>query len=121
MKVEREKNLVNGLDDYLKNLMLAPSYKIGAYIFDVDKRALMFNNESVKLTAKESYLIVLFAANINKLLVRGDILNSIWREDNYRTRRTMDVFICKLRKLLNKDSSIIIINTHGKGYKMYIA
>lgn len=120
MRVEREKSLVNGLDDYLKNLMSAPSYKIGAYTFDVDKRTLMYKNEAVKLTAKESYLLVLFAANINNLLARTDILNAIWREDNYRTRRTMDVFICKLRKLLNKDSSIVIINTHGKGYKMYI-
>jgi two-component system, OmpR family, response regulator len=121
MKLENEKTLVSELDDYLKKLMLVPSYKVGAYIFDVDKRMLTFNDESFKLTAKESYLLVLFAANINKLLDRNDILNAIWREDNYRTRRTMDVFICKLRKLLNKDSSIVIINTHGKGYKMYIA
>ncbi|HZK69697.1 MAG TPA: winged helix-turn-helix domain-containing protein, partial [Paludibacter sp.] len=32
--------------------------------------------------------------------------------------RSMDVYICKLRKLLKDDQKVIIINIHGKGYKM---
>ncbi|MHB9141810.1 MAG: winged helix-turn-helix domain-containing protein, partial [Paludibacter sp.] len=38
--------------------------------------------------------------------------------DNYYNARSMDVYICKLRKLLQDDPDVIIINIHGKGYKL---
>jgi len=32
----------------------------------------------------------------------------------------MDVYICKIRKLLSKDPSIVIVNIHGKGYRIVV-
>ncbi len=121
MKIETEKLVLLGLDENLKALMSVPSYKIGSFTFDVEKRLLISKNESVKLTGKESYLLVLLAANANTFLERKYILNTIWREDNFRTSRSMDVYICKLRKLLSKDDKINIVNLHGKGHKMIIS
>ena len=118
MNPEQEKNLLNSQNEDMKKFMSVPVYKIGAYTFDVDKQMLTFKDESVKLTLKESFLLVLFAANVNQLLLRKDILTAIWLEDNYRTRRTMDVFVCKLRKQLQKDSSIGLLNIHRQGYKL---
>ena len=110
MKIETEKLVLLGLDENLKALMSVPSYKIGSFTFDVEKRLLISKNESVKLTGKESYLLVLLAANANTFLERKYILTTIWREDNFRTSRSMDVYICKLRKLLSKDEKINIVN-----------
>jgi DNA-binding response OmpR family regulator len=120
MKIETEKLVLIGLDENLKALMSVPSYKIGAYTFDVETRQLIYKNESVKLTGKESYLLVLLAANANSFLERKYILTTIWKEDNFRTSRSMDVYICKLRKLLGKDNNINIVNIHGKGHKLII-
>ena len=37
---------------------------------------------------------------------------------NYFTSRSMDVYIAKLRKYLDKDQSLKIINVHGEGFRL---
>ena len=41
--------------------------------------------------------------NFDDLLPRDIALNKIWRDANYFTSRSMDVYIAKLRKYLDKD------------------
>ncbi|MFM2292128.1 MAG: hypothetical protein RIS29_1941 [Bacteroidota bacterium] len=121
MRHENEKIILSELHENLRKLMVVPSYQVGDYTFDVEKRTLTIGSESVKLTRKESYLFVLFAANINNFLERKEMLVTIWMEDTYYNSRSMDVYICKLRKLLSKDQKITIINIHGKGYRMIVS
>ncbi|HEY5593017.1 MAG TPA: winged helix-turn-helix domain-containing protein [Paludibacter sp.] len=103
----------------LQKLISIPLYKIGAYTIDVMNKRLILKNESVKLTNTELYLIIMFATYVNKMLIeRKDILNVIWGEDAYRNARSLDVYICKMRKLLSKDSDILIINISKKGYRI---
>ena len=121
MKNENEQIVLSQLNEDMRKLMSVESYKLGDYTFDVKKRILSIGSEGVKLTRKESYLFVLFAANINIFLERKDILVQIWLEDTYYNSRSMDVYICKLRKLLSKDPNIYIINIHGKGYRLIVS
>ena len=95
-------------------------FVIGAYSFDTNKQLLEFEGESVKLTTKESELLKLLCHNKNEVLERNIALRSIWIDDNYFNARSMDVYITKLRKHLNKDSAIEIINVHGKGFKLIV-
>jgi len=46
------------------------------------------------------------------------ILTQIWGSDDFFTSRSMDVFITKLRKKLQEDLSIQILNVRGYGYKL---
>ena len=39
-------------------------------------------------------------------------------DDDYFVGRSMDVFITKLRKYLKEDTSLDIINIHGKGFRL---
>ena len=55
---------------------------------------------------------------MNDLTPREEALIKIWKDDNYFTSRSMDVYITKIRKYLSKDSSIRIDNIHGKGFKL---
>lgn len=111
--------IVQGEDnDDLSILLKEPFYSIGAYSIDVQKKQLILAGESTKLTNKELSLLILFAANINEFLDRKYALKTIWKDDNHYNARSMDVYICKLRKLLKDDPKVIIINIHGKGYKM---
>ena len=47
-------------------------------------------------------------------------LNKIWRDDTYFTSRSMDVYIAKLRKILEGDKNIEILNVHGEGFRLIV-
>jgi two-component system OmpR family response regulator len=47
-------------------------------------------------------------------------LIKIWRDDNYFTSRSMDVYIAKLRKYLKKEDDVEIINIHGEGFRLVV-
>lgn len=96
----------------------ATSYTIGKLTFDVTKQLLTYNDQSRKLTTKESELLELLCRNRNEVLERNFALKSIWIDDNYFNARSMDVYITKLRKYLSRDESVEILNIHGKGYKL---
>lgn len=93
-------------------------YKIGSFEFDSQKQILSRGDEQTKLTTKESELLSLLCAHANEILQRDFALKTIWIDDNYFNARSMDVYITKLRKHLKDDSSVEIINIHGKGYKL---
>ncbi|MFC2136558.1 response regulator transcription factor [Bacteroidota bacterium] len=95
-------------------------YTIGKYTFDTNKQTLVYENESQKLTTKESDLLKLLCNNKNKVLDRDFALRTIWNDATYFNARSMDVYITKLRKYLKNDSSIEIMNIHGKGFKLLI-
>lgn len=93
-------------------------YKIGEYNFDTVRQLLTFRDHTIKLTTKESELLLLLCKHRNNVLERNFALKTIWVDDNYFNARSMDVYITKLRKYLRKDDTIEIINVHGKGYKL---
>ncbi|OWY25467.1 DNA-binding response regulator [Sphingobacteriales bacterium UPWRP_1] len=93
-------------------------FTIGNYVFKPTQQTLEHKGETIKLTTKESALLVMLCQNKNSITEREITLKTIWGEDNYFTARSMDVFITKLRKYLKEDPNINIINVHGKGYKL---
>jgi DNA-binding response OmpR family regulator len=93
-------------------------FKIGKYLFNYKSRALQLNKDERRLTSKEAELLRLLCENSNKLLERTEALSLIWKEDNYFTSRSMDVYITKLRSYLKEDPSIQISNVHGLGFKL---
>jgi len=94
------------------------SYSIGHYNFDPLKQILAYKGQEIKLTTKESELLELLCRNENLILERNFALKAIWIDDNYFNARSMDVYISRLRKYLNKDASVKIVNVHGRGYKL---
>ncbi|HAF28319.1 MAG TPA: DNA-binding response regulator [Bacteroidales bacterium] len=95
-------------------------YIVGEYEFDSQKQILKHADKEQKLTTKESDLLKLLCNNMNNVLERNFALKTIWQEDSYFNARSMDVYITKLRKYLKEDSSIQILNIHGKGYKLIV-
>jgi len=96
------------------------TFTLGKYTFDTRKQILSDGDSTVKLTTKESDLLKLLCQNANKVLERNYALKSIWIDDNYFNARSMDVYITKLRKHLKDETSVEIINVHGKGYKLIV-
>ena len=94
---------------------------IGEYQFNFPKQILSYKEESpLQLTHREAHLLFHLIKNQNQVLDRSLILNKLWGTDDFFSARSMDVFISKLRKKLNKDDSIQIINVRGFGYKLTV-
>ncbi|MEO1655351.1 MAG: helix-turn-helix domain-containing protein, partial [Bacteroidota bacterium] len=75
--------------------------------------------EVQKLTAREADLLSLLCQHKNQLLSRKKALLEIWGDQDEFNRKSMDVFISRLRKYLAKDTRLRIENVHGKGFIFY--
>ena len=96
-------------------------FEIGNFFLNSRLRFLTHNKENpVKLSPKENDLLRLLALHKNDLMPRELALTKIWRDDNYFTSRSMDVYIAKLRKYLSKDDDVEIINIHGEGFRLVV-
>jgi DNA-binding response OmpR family regulator len=93
---------------------------IGSYTHLPHRQELLHHasGSSTKLSHRENELLKLLIQHRNQLLDRKATLLKLWGEDNPYHARTMDVFITKLRKHLQADPSIEIINLRGRGYKL---
>jgi len=98
-------------------------FQIGSFFFDSKSQTLKFEDDEAsitKLTSKESDLLKLLCQHQDSLMRRDHALKVVWSGDNYFNARSMDVYITKLRKLLQADPGIKIINKHGEGYKLIV-
>lgn len=91
---------------------------IGNYTFNATKQTLTFHAIEQLLTHREAELLYHLVQQKNEILDRTFILNKLWANDDFFSARSMDVFITKLRKKLQKDPNIQIINIRGFGYKL---
>jgi DNA-binding response OmpR family regulator len=98
----------------------ADKFEIGNYFFDYTSQIITYKGQQQKLSTKEAELLRLLCLKKNDVLTREEALIKIWHDDNYFTGRSMDVFLSKLRKYLKEDSSVEIVNVHGKGYKLLV-
>jgi two-component system, OmpR family, response regulator len=96
-------------------------FKIGRFDLNSKLRFLTFDKEDpIKLSPKENELLKMLAVYENDLMPRELALTKIWRDDNYFTSRSMDVYIAKLRKYLKPDDGVEILNIHGEGFRLVI-
>jgi two-component system OmpR family response regulator len=109
------------LDSILKRTSMEAEQKeqvaFSVFLYDHNLRMLKDQKgKQQKLSPKESDLLNILLQNVNKAVPRSLLLTKIWKEDNYFTGRSMDVYIAKLRKYLESDSSVSIENIHSSGY-----
>ncbi len=97
-------------------------FVIGKFHLNSKLRHLSFDgNEAIKLSPKENKLLKMLAQHKNDLMPRELALTKIWRDDNYFTSRSMDVYIAKLRKYLKLDDKVEILNIHGEGFRLLVS
>ncbi len=102
-----------------KYAVVIEELKIGSYTFLPKRQELIdIKNNAVKLSYKETRLLELLLQSKNQMLDRKTTLLTLWGDDNFFTTRNMDVYITKLRKKLQNDIAVEIVNIRGYGYKL---
>jgi DNA-binding response OmpR family regulator len=109
--LQRKKDDSDANDDIIE-------FNIGKFHLNTNLRHLTFEDTVQKLSPKENKLLRLLAIHKNDLMPRELALTKIWRDDNYFTSRSMDVYIAKLRKYLKQDENVEIVNIHGEGFRL---
>jgi hypothetical protein len=94
--------------------------QLGEYHFDKKGMKLICKGKSEELSSKEASLLELLYANINETVNREHILQVVWGDEGDYLGRTLDVFISKLRKKLEADPNLKIVNIRGVGYRMVL-
>jgi len=96
-------------------------FEIGNFHLNSKLRFLAIEGkEPIKLSPKENELLKLLALYENDLMPRELALTKIWRDENYFTSRSMDVYIAKIRKYLKEDPKVEILNIHGEGFRLVV-
>ena len=63
-------------------------------------------------------MLKLLNESANTTVPKEVLLNKVWGDEGDYIGRTLDVFISKLRKKLEADPELKIINARGVGYKL---
>jgi two-component system, OmpR family, response regulator len=96
-------------------------FTFGKFNLNSKLRFLTFENDDpIKLSPKENELLKMLVLHEDDLMPRELALTKIWRDDNYFTSRSMDVYIAKLRKYLKPDPNVEVLNIHGEGFRLVV-
>ena len=93
---------------------------VGRFRFYPDQNKLVKEAEEISLSKKECELLEILVANPNQIIKRDEFNKKVWEDNGVFVGRSLDTYISKLRKKLQDDEGIKIINIHGVGYKFEI-
>jgi DNA-binding response OmpR family regulator len=124
----RMKNLVSlreGDDSSTKPApAAAPSetYEFGYFTFDYPNLRLHLRDEKThELSHREAELLRLFVrAQGQTIIDRKHILLELWHDDGFFNSRNLDVYVRKLRAMLEGDPQVRIITLRGVGYRFVV-
>ena len=85
------------------------------YEFDTQAGIARLNGEVVALTPKEFELAVMLFRNVDRLMSRGHLQESVWGRSGELATRTVDTHVSQVRKKLDRPD--LIRTVRGAGYK----
>ena len=118
IKAVLKRNQVNTSDKNTPTIISA-----SGIILDTEKHSVKLQNNDknsiIELTNKEFMLLKTLMSNLNIVLTRDRLLETVWGYDFLGETRTVDVHIMSLRQKLSHEgeNSSIISTVRGVGYK----
>lgn len=118
----RTQELLARIRTALRNLnsqQIEPIISFDAVSIDLTSRLVKLNDEVVKLTATEYYLLILLVKNEGRVLTHQYILKEVWGPSYADQTQYLRVFIAQLRKKLEQDPNRPkhILTESGIGYR----
>lgn len=91
-------------------------FQIGNYYFNYELQELQYKDDIKRLTEKENEILRLLCQHQNQILRRDEAVERVYGRCDYFLGRSFDVFISRLRKLLQQDERITIENVFKVGF-----
>ena len=112
------KVLLKRMEVVLKRKSNENVFMCGQVMLYSDRKQVFVGETEISLTLKEYQLLEYFIMNQNQVLTKEMIMENIWGIDSeFIDSNTISVMISRLKKKLN-DSSNVISNVFGMGYRM---
>jgi two-component system phosphate regulon response regulator PhoB len=102
---------------------LAPSVvEAGEIRIDSGAMLLTVRGKPVSTTATEFRLLDYFARHAGRVFTRDQILDAVWRETQFVTPRSVDVYVRKLREKIERDAENprYLRTVRGAGYRFEV-
>lgn len=96
--------------------LLTHEIKLGLYTYYPQRYELSTPEGIITLSQRDSEILSLLAASVNRVIDRKHLLISVWGDDSFFNSRNLDVYIRKLRDYFKHDPNIRIQTLKGKGY-----
>lgn len=98
------------------------TFSCGPYVLDTQALELVTPNGKFSVTALEADVLREFMRNQNRVLTREHLLTSVWGMNKNIETRTVDNFVMRLRKYLEKDPTKpeVLESVRGRGYRFKI-
>ena len=93
-------------------------YQVGNIEINFEKLTIINNQITTSLTVYEGMLLKYFIENKDRIISRKELLENVWQIPSDVETRTIDTFIARLRKLLEKDPAkpVYIKSVRSAGY-----
>ena len=116
----RKNQTQNNIPKNVIEIELSDKINFGNSSLSFSNQLLNSGNIQHNLTYREAKLLKLFVDNSNQLLERDFIMKVIWEDEGITVGRSLDVFVSRLRKMLQADTNVQIVTLHGVGYKLQV-
>ena len=99
-------------------------YRFGSFTFDYRQLRLSLDGPEARVTSlshREAELLRLFLrSHGQEVIERKSILLELWHDDGFFNSRNLDVYVRKLRSLLEADPRVRILTLRGVGYRFVV-
>jgi len=92
----------------------------GNTVLDLGRQTIRTAGTEQNLTYREAKLLRLLVQHANRVLERDAILKAVWEDEGITVGRSVDVFVSRLRKLVQADPTVRIVAVHGVGYRLEV-
>jgi DNA-binding response OmpR family regulator len=93
--------------------------RVGDLVMDPGKRRLSRGDEKIELSPREFDVLQVFMKEPGRTFSRDEICERIWEREHEYDTRTVEIFIMRLRRKLDRAGQESVISTvRGVGYKM---
>ncbi len=114
------RNLLKVASASEKDPVLQLELEIGSLRLNMERFTLGNEVKKVqKLTVREAELLHYLILNKNMLVSKKDLLLKFWGNTDFFNGKSLEVFISRLRKLLQMDRKLHIESIYGAGYILH--
>jgi len=91
---------------------------IGSIRLNIAKQYLQINNFEQKVNYRECKILAMLISGRGQFVNTNDILTSIWGSVTIYNAASLNVYISRIRRLLQADPRLEIENTYGTGFRL---